>query len=112
LGKGGFLPMRVLVLTLLVLASAGDAQAAQNPVRHGRALAREFCGSCHAVGLRDRGRHAGALPLRSLGQRIDLDRLPRMLQRGISAGHPDMPQVKFREDDARDLRAYLRSIQR
>jgi mono/diheme cytochrome c family protein len=99
--------MRVLVLTLLVLASAGDAQAAQTPVRHGRALAREFCGSCHAVGLRDRSRHAAAL-----WQRIDLDRVPRMLQRGISAGHPAIPQVKFREDDARDLRAYLRSIQR
>jgi mono/diheme cytochrome c family protein len=68
--------MRVLVLTLLVLASAGDAQAAQTPVRHGRALAREFCGSCHAVGLRDRSRHAAAL-----WQRIDLDRVPRMLQR-------------------------------
>jgi hypothetical protein len=47
-----------------------------------------------------------------LGQRLDFDRLPRLLQRGISTGHPDMPLVKFSEDDARDLRAYLRSIQR
>jgi mono/diheme cytochrome c family protein len=104
--------MRIPVLALLVVALAGEAEAAQNPVRHGRALAREFCGKCHAVGLRDRSRHAGAPPLRVLGQRLDLDALPRMLQRGISSGHPDMPQVKFAEDDARDLRAYLRSIQR
>ncbi len=104
--------MRMPLLLLLLLLWAGPVEAAENPVRHGRALAREFCGACHAVGLRDRSRYSGALPLRSLGQRTDLDRLPRMLQRGISAGHPDMPQVKFREEDARDLRAYLRSIQR
>jgi mono/diheme cytochrome c family protein len=104
--------MRIPLLTLFVLVLATDAQAAQNPVRHGRAMAREFCGRCHAVGLRDRSRHIGAPPLRTLGQRLDLDRLARVLERGISAGHPDMPQVKFSEDDARDLRAYLRSIQR
>ena len=104
--------MRTPLLMLLILVWASEAQAAQNPVRHGRAMAREFCGRCHAVGLRDRSRHAGAPPLRSLGQRLDFDRLPRLLQRGISAGHPDMPQVKFSENDARDLRAYLRSIQR
>jgi mono/diheme cytochrome c family protein len=106
------MPMRIFLLTAAVLLMATESQAAQNPVRHGRVLAREFCGTCHAVGLRDRSRHAGAPPLRSLGQRIDLDRLPRMLERGISAAHPDMPQVKFSEEDARDLRAYLRSIQR
>jgi mono/diheme cytochrome c family protein len=104
--------MRISIVALLVLAFAAEAGAAQNPVRHGRALAREFCGKCHAIGLRDRSRHQGAPPLRALGQRLDVDRLPRMLERGISGAHPDMPQVKFSEDDARDLRAYLRSIQR
>jgi cytochrome c len=104
--------MRIPLLMLLVLVLATDAHAAQNPVRHGRAMAREFCGRCHAVGLRDRSRHPGAPPLRTLGQRLDLDGLPRMLQRGILGSHRDMPQVKFSADDARDLRAYLRSIQR
>jgi hypothetical protein len=35
-----------------------------------------------------------------------------MLERGISSTHPDMPVVKFSHEDARDVRAYLRSIQR
>ncbi len=103
--------MRIALLCLLALSWTAEAQAS-GPSRHGRALAREFCEKCHAVGLRDRSRYRGAIPLRSLGERFDLDALPRSLQRGISGGHPAMPQVKFSEEDARDLRDYLRRIQR
>lgn len=49
--------------------------------------------------------------LRRLGRSFDLDDLPRLLSRGISAGHPDMPEVKFGGDDARAVGAYLRTIQ-
>jgi hypothetical protein len=34
-----------------------------------------------------------------------------MLERGISAAHPDMPVFKFSPDDAHDVVVYLRSIQ-
>jgi cytochrome c1 len=30
----------------------------------------------------------------------------------MSSNHPDMPEFKFSEQDARDVAAYLRSIQR
>ncbi len=103
--------MRIVLLCLLMLSWAAEAQAS-GPSRHGRALVREFCGKCHAVGLRDRSRHPAAVPLRKLGERFDLDALPRSLDRGISGSHPAMPQVKFSPEDARDLRDYLRSIQR
>jgi mono/diheme cytochrome c family protein len=94
----------VLLLTLAVPASAG-------PVEHGRSLAKDFCGPCHALGRTGASPHPAAPPLRQLGQFYDIDALPRRLERGISSGHPDMPVVKFRSQDARDLRAYLRSIQ-
>ena len=101
--------MRFLTALLVVLASAVSVSA--GPVEHGRALADEFCGPCHAVGRKDRSPHAAAPALRELGKYYDLDALPHRLMRGISASHPEMPVVKFRPRDARDLRAYLRTIQ-
>ena len=54
---------------------------------------------------------AATLPFRTLGRSFDLDQFPRLLERGISSGHPDMPEFKFSDDDARAVRAYLRTIQ-
>jgi hypothetical protein len=45
-----------------------------------------------------------------LGRSYNLDDIHLMLQRGISASHPDMPAFKFKPSDARALRAYLRTI--
>ncbi|HXD46746.1 MAG TPA: cytochrome c [Pseudolabrys sp.] len=102
--------MRLLGIAI-ILALVSASASAQNPVRHGRALLRANCGACHAVGSKGPSTHRAAPPLRRLGRSFDLDDLPRLLSRGISAGHPDMPEVRFNEDDARDVRAYLRSIQ-
>jgi cytochrome c len=99
----------IIFLTALALLTA--PASAQDPVRHGRALLHEFCGSCHAVGMRDRSRHAGAPPFRTLGRSFDLDDFPRLLARGISSGHPDMPEFRFSREDARDAGTYLRTIQ-
>ena len=101
--------MRVAIVIVALLLMAAPA-AAQDPV-HGRALLKEFCGACHAVGRHDRSRHAGAPPFRTLGRSFDLDDLPRLMARGISSGHPDMPEFRFSDEDARDVRAYLRTIQ-
>jgi len=84
---------------------------AQEPARHGRALLQQFCASCHAIGKTGRSRHVAAPPFRYLGRSYDLDQFPRMLERGISSGHPDMPEFKFTEDDAKAVQAYLRSVQ-
>jgi hypothetical protein len=52
------------------------------------------------------------MPFRTLGRNFDLDQFPRLLERGISSTHPDMPEFKFSEDDAHAAAAYVRSIQR
>jgi cytochrome c len=100
-----------IVSLLGMLTAAGFPARAQDPVSHGQALVAEFCGRCHAVGTRGKSRHPDAPPFRTLGRKIDLDEFPRALERGISTGHPDMPDFKFSADDARAVRAYLRVIQ-
>jgi mono/diheme cytochrome c family protein len=102
--------MRIAACLIVLVAMAAPAQA-QDPVRHGRALVGEFCASCHAVGPRGRSPHWSAPPFHALGRSFDLDDFPRLLVRGISATHPDMPEIRFNEDDARAVRDYLRTIQ-
>jgi len=101
-----------LILSLLALFMLTAAANAQDPVRHGRAVVKEFCARCHAIGRRGKSPHPSAPPFRLLGHSFDLDQLPRRLERGISSGHPDMPEFKFTDRDARDVAAYLRTIQR
>jgi cytochrome c len=97
---------------LIVLATSAASAQPQSPIRHGRAVVQEFCARCHAVGKSGRSPHVGAPPFRTLGRSFNLDEFPRRLQRGMSSNHPDMPEFKFSEQDARDVAAYLRSIQR
>ena len=100
-----------LIAALLALLLLGSAAQAQDPARRGRALLTEFCARCHAIEKTGNSPHVGAPPFRTLGARFDLDQFARRLERGVSSGHPDMPEFKFGEDDARAVRAYLRTIQ-
>jgi mono/diheme cytochrome c family protein len=101
-----------LIAALPLWLSLVGTVHAQDPAHHGRALLREFCARCHAIGTNGRSPHRDAPPFRNLGRTFDLDEFPRLLERGISSGHPDMPLFKFGEQDARDVRDYLRTIQR
>ena len=96
----------VLALFLVLPANGRDS------VRHGRALAKEFCARCHAIGRKGESLRAGAPPLRVIGRSYDLDKFADRLGHGISSGHPDMPEFKFTRVDAQAVQAYLRSVQR
>ena len=81
-------------------------------VVQGEALAREMCAQCHAIGIADQSSHPAAPPFRSLDRRAeDLDQFFDRLRQGLTSGHPDMPTFLFKRDDARNLIAYLRSVQ-
>jgi cytochrome c len=99
------------ISVLFILFFLVTAAQAQDPAAHGQALVAEFCGGCHAVGVKGKSKHPDAPPFRTLGRTVDLDEFPRVLERGISGGHPDMPEFKFSHDDALAVRAYLRLIQ-
>lgn len=106
--------MRFIGIALVFAVSVAVSVARAQPldaVEHGRQLVRQNCSACHAVGRRGASPHRAAPPFRILGRSFDLDEFPTRLMRGLSAMHPDMPEVRFNEDDARDVRAYLRTIQ-
>ena len=107
MSKVSAMPLIVLLLTVLLSASAAQAE---NPIWHGRVLVKEHCARCHAIGRTGKSRHTDAPPLRTLGRSFELDDFVRVLLRGISAGHPDMPAFKFNAEDARAVRDYLRTI--
>lgn len=100
-----------LALSWLALSVPTSAAFAQDPSDIGRALLQRSCASCHAIGKTGDSPNAGAPPFRTLGRSYDLDQFPRQLQRGVVSGHPDMPEFKFNEADARAAGVYLRSIQ-
>lgn len=100
-----------LIVSLVALAAFVCDAVAQDPVGRGRRIVQEFCAPCHATGRTGSSPHASAPPFRTLARSFDLDQFPRLLERGISSNHPDMPEFKFGEDDARAVRAYLRTIQ-
>lgn len=103
--------MRLILLFALYVASVFAAEAQNDSVRRGRDFVRNFCSGCHAIGKSGASPHKSAPPFRTLGQSFDLDQFSRRLERGILAGHPDMPEFKFRSDDANAVRDYLRTIQ-
>jgi len=104
--------MKALPAVFLLISVFAGVANAQNPERRGRAVVREFCARCHAIGKTGDSPHPGAPPFRTLGRSFDLDQFPRRLERGISSGHPDMPEFKLGVDDALAVTAYLRTIQR
>jgi mono/diheme cytochrome c family protein len=103
--------MKFLPTTLLLLVAFAGIANAQNSERRGRVVVKEFCARCHAIGKTGNSPHAGAPPFRTLGRSFDLDEFSRRLERGISSGHPDMPEFKLSPDDALAVSAYLRTIQ-
>ena len=103
--------MKILPTVLLLVSVFAGVANAQNPERRGHAVVTELCARCHAIGKTGNSPHASAPPFRTLGRSFDLDRFPRVLERGISSGHPDMPEFKLGIDDALAVTAYLRTIQ-
>jgi len=67
--------MRSISLVFVLSFLAAPAQA-QDPAAHGQALVAEFCGGCHAVGVKGKSKHPDAPPFRTLGRTVDLDEFP------------------------------------
>jgi mono/diheme cytochrome c family protein len=97
--------------SIAVLIAGNLVQAQDDLVSHGKSLVAEFCARCHAIGIRGESPHPWAPPFRTLGRTVDLNEFPRALERGITSIHPDMPAIKFSQEEARAVRAYLWVIQ-
>ena len=107
---GGNVAFAGRILLLAFLLAAREA-AAQDLAARGHALLSEMCSSCHAVDKEGASPHPAAPPFRVISRRFDFDDLYERLREGLSAGHRDMPSFRFTREDARAVRAYLRSIE-
>ena len=95
----------------IIAACPGLARAEGGLVSHGRDLAQQLCGTCHALGSAERSPNPIAPAFRHIEPRVDLDEMTQKLQEGIIGGHPEMPVFKLTGPKARALVAYMRSIQ-
>ncbi len=104
--------MRVALtlLGLLTLTAAAGAQPAHQPdARQGAGLARDWCASCHVVGMEPGARGTDAVPSFASIAR-DPKRGPEYARRVLSAPHPPMPPMPLSGRAVDDLVAYFRTL--
>ena len=104
-----------LTTALLLLAGPALASCASSPAEteldRGRLLVEANCGSCHAVGDIGVSPAPEAPPFRRLSEGYRVSTLEEALAKGISAGHPAMPEFEFTTEDVKSIVAYLQSVQ-
>jgi cytochrome c len=100
----------------LILATGAAAQGSagqQDPrAQRGRVLAQANCAKCHAVGPTGDSPLGIAPPFRTLHARYPVESLEEALVEGIVTGHPTMPEFRLDVGQARDLIAYLKTLER
>lgn len=104
--------MRLFVALSMILCCDGAGYALDADEQKARALLKEFCGRCHAIGITGQSPHPYAPPFRDLGENMLYDEgFSQRLQNGLSSIHPDMPTFRFSQRDAEAVIEYLRAIQ-
>jgi cytochrome c len=109
--------MKMTVLFALALLGGCAGQSAMNGasdtqrIERGREVAQAHCGSCHALGASGDSPAPEAPPFRNLSQSFRVATLEDALTRGISTGHPVMPEIQLPQRDVHALVVYLQSMQ-
>jgi mono/diheme cytochrome c family protein len=101
------------LLAIMGLPWAPPAFANAKQIARGHAIAREYCGRCHAIGISGESTDPRSPPFRTLSGKYPLSDLEEALSEGIMVGHqgPEMPQFQLDPDQISALLAYLASIQ-
>ena len=103
--------MKFKLLSIAAGLLLNAAAQAQEPAQRGRELLADNCARCHAIDKTGDSPRQGAPAFRTLSRSFEMDGFAAKLQGGLMSGHPDMPEFKFNEEDARAVTTYLRSIQ-
>ena len=93
-------------LSFLTHSPASSSELADQ----GQTLAQRLCASCHAIGRGERSPIPVAPAFRRIEPRVDLEQMIERLQDGLIAGHPEMPVFILKDDEARALVAYMKSL--
>jgi mono/diheme cytochrome c family protein len=99
-----------LLLAGLVMAACASSPR-ETELEKGLSLVEANCSSCHAVGDAGLSPAPEAPPFRQLSEGYRVSTLEEALTKGISAGHPPMPEMRFAAEDVRSIIAYLESVQ-
>ncbi|KQT59893.1 hypothetical protein ASG52_19330 [Methylobacterium sp. Leaf456] len=100
---------RVLAIALALLPLAAQAGPS---TRRGESIALATCARCHAVGRVGVSPLTEAPPFRDLHRRYPVEDLAEALAEGIVTGHPTMPEFRLDPDEAQNLIAYLKTLER
>jgi mono/diheme cytochrome c family protein len=100
------------LLPLLAPLAVQAAQPWDRRVKQGETIALTNCARCHAVGRLGPSPLREAPPFRELHTRYPVEDLGEALAEGITTGHPTMPEFRLEPDQAEDLIAYLKSLER
>jgi mono/diheme cytochrome c family protein len=98
------------VASLASLVLAGLPAPASELADQGQDLAQRLCASCHAIGRGERSPIPVAPAFRRIEPQVDLEQMVERLQNGLIAGHPEMPVFVLKENEARALVAYMKSL--
>lgn len=104
--------MRTAILAAAALAVTPVPAMADGNVRRGEVIALTYCARCHAIGRLGGSPLAAAPPFRELHRRYPVDDLSEALTEGIVTGHPTMPEFRLDPDEAQNLIAYLKTLER
>lgn len=96
------------ILTLVVF----PARAENDALKRGYAIAVERCSHCHAISHDDIPPHAIVIPFRQLYTRFPISMLVEARERGVIAGHDEMPMFSLTAADVRALLPILTHWQR
>lgn len=69
--------------------------APDSDVELGRTIARTVCARCHAIEPGQPSPHPSAPAFPTLARRLPPDALLPLLENGVSATHPDMPEIRL-----------------
>ena len=101
---------RIAALLAALFPLAHSPAPASELTNQGQELAQRLCASCHAIGRSERSPIPVAPAFRRIEPRVDLEQMLERLQNGLIAGHPEMPVFILRDDEARALVAYMKSL--
>jgi cytochrome c len=101
-----------IVVSALMLASAGPAAAQSPAAQRGLTFVRVHCAQCHSTDVVSESPLKIAPPFRDLHLRYPVESLARPLSEGIIANHPTMPQFRLDADQINDVIAFMKSLER
>ena len=108
--------LALLALSLLTFGcatgqNAGNGYAPATAAERGRDLAQRRCAGCHALDLQSQSPRMNAPPFREMRIRYNQASFQHRMAEISEGGHYDMPPLRLDPADARDVAAYIESLE-